>query len=128
MHRRRLMHSPRYRLKLMYGKGIGVYIAIPAYNIKWMIQVIIRIHHILLLYVKEKFPLHIVRFQLDRLPDVSLAIRRMLFKLTNSVAIALWRHYRPKRLHDKQAVVRGIKMHLINRSPRYDQIIAITKG
>ena len=66
-----------------------------------------------------------MRFQIGWAFNIPLAIRRMLHQLPVSIAVTLRRADRAKAFHNKQAVIRRIKLHLVNGAARDHEVIAI---
>ncbi len=69
-----------------------------------------------------------MRFQHRGLANVALAERRVLAQLPEAIAIALRRGNRSAGFNDKQAIIFIIKLHLVSRTARHNDIIAVRKA
>jgi hypothetical protein len=78
VYRRRLMHPTGDGFKIMYRKYERIVASVPAYSIKGMIGIMIRIKHIVTLDIDEKVSFLIMRLEILRASDVALAVWRML--------------------------------------------------
>ena len=63
-----------------------------------------------------------------RRTQIPLTIRTVLEQLPKPVAVAFWRIYRVAALDDKEPIVGGIEVKLLNHPARNDQIITFRKS
>src|SRR5687767_8960776 len=108
------MHSTSDRLKIVYRKSVRVIKSVPSNDIERMRGVDVVIKVMLFFDLDEKVTLFIMRLQVGRNNQISLAIRRMFQQLSEFIPISLRGVDWTKRLYIKQAVISIVKMNLIN--------------
>ena len=128
MYRRRQMHPSSYWFKIVNRKNIRIDIPIPPNHIKWMIQVMVRIHKPLLFNPKLKISLLVNSLQLRRLLDISLTKRRVFHQLSKMIAITAWCIDWTITLYNQKPIVLSIKINLVYCSSWYNYIVAILKS
>src|SRR5690349_1082063 len=127
MHRRRLVQPTGYRFKIVYRKSPGIVKAVPADEIERVRTVNVWVDQFLLFNQDLKISLLIVGLQILRTLNIAFAIRRMFRQLTELVSIAFRRADRPETFYNKQSVIFGIKLQLVNGTAGNYQVIAICK-
>ena len=69
----------------------------------------------------------VVRFEVGWPFNIPFAIGRLFCKLSVGIGISFRHTDRAEALHNKQAVIRRIKFHLVNRAARDDEVVTISE-
>ena len=121
------MNSTCDRFKIVNRKGIRVDVAIPSYKVKRVIEVSVRIDHILFLDEEFEISLFIEGFKVLRLTYIPFTKRGMLHQLAKFISVAIWGDDRACTFYNKKAVVSIFKLQLVNGPSRYYKVVTVSE-